>query len=234
MRVRARSRTRSDVETRTRLLGAAQRLFAERGFKNVTVRDICREASANVAAVNYHFGDKVGLYHEVLQGAIEAMRATTEAGRQLGAGCPTEEKLRRFVAVFLQRVRAPGHETLHRLLQREIDDPTVELDALVEQGVRPRLEYLAGLVAELIGCAPSDEIALRCVGSLMSQTVFYIRRNPVAERLGVSFTGTPAQIDEAARHIAEFSIAGIKAVARHGAGRPAPKRSRMRQRRRSA
>jgi TetR/AcrR family transcriptional regulator, regulator of cefoperazone and chloramphenicol sensitivity len=222
---------RLDVETRARLLRAADRLFADRGFKKVTVRDICREADANVAAVNYHFGDKVGLYHEVLQDAINAVRGTTEAARQAGAGCPTEEKLRRFVAVFLQRVLAPGHETRHRLIQREIDDPTPELDALVEQGVRPRLEYLAGLVAELIGCAPSDEIALRCVGSLMSQTVMFGRRNPVGERLGFSFTGTPAQIEEAARHIAEFSIAGIKAVARRVPERAAAKRSRMRARR---
>ncbi len=234
MRTRARTRTRSDVETRARLLRAAERLFGERGFKNVTVRDICREASANVAAINYHFGDKEGLYHEVLQSAIAAMRATTEAGRQAGAGCAIEEKLRRFVAVFLERVLAPEHQTLHRLIQREIDEPTVELDALVDQAVRPRLEYLSALVAELIGGSPSEDITLRCVGSLMSQTVFYIRRNPVAERLGFSFTGTPEQINQAARHIVEFSIGGIRAVARQRPERTAARRSGMRRRRRSA
>ena len=71
------ARTRADRETRERLLAAGQRLFADRGFKKVTVREICREAGANVAAVNYHFGDKLGLYREVLQQAIDAMRATT-------------------------------------------------------------------------------------------------------------------------------------------------------------
>jgi AcrR family transcriptional regulator len=225
--VTPRSRTPADVETRARLLHAAERLFADRGFKDVTVRDICRDAAANVAAVNYHFGDKMGLYREVLQGAIDAVRATTEAGRQAGAGCSTEEKLRRFVAVFLQRVLAPGHETLHRLIQREIDDPTLALDALIDQGVRPRVEYLAGLVADLIGCEPSDDVALRSVGSLMSQAVLYVRRNPVAERMGFPVTRTPAEIDEAARHIAEFSIGGIKAVA-HCAERAAAKRPRTR------
>ncbi|MBI3492350.1 MAG: helix-turn-helix transcriptional regulator, partial [Acidobacteria bacterium] len=65
-----------DSETRDRLLRAAERLFADRGFKKVTVRDICRVARANVAAVNYHFGDKLGLYREVLQSATDAMRAT--------------------------------------------------------------------------------------------------------------------------------------------------------------
>ena len=51
----------ADRETRDRLLKSAERLFADRGFRNVTVREICRAAHANVAAVNYHFSDKLGL-----------------------------------------------------------------------------------------------------------------------------------------------------------------------------
>jgi TetR/AcrR family transcriptional regulator, regulator of cefoperazone and chloramphenicol sensitivity len=213
MTMRAKVRAAVDVETRDRLLRAAEQLFADRGYGNVTVRDICHAARANVAAVNYHFGDKLGLYREVLQIAIDAVRATTEAGRQAGAGCAADEKLRRYIAVFLRRVLSSDHHTVHRLIQRELDDPTPALDAFVEQGVRPRVEYLASLVADMTGCKPTDQLALRCVGSVMSQTLIYLRRNPIAERLGFNFTGTPKQIDEAARHIAEFSVAGIRAVA---------------------
>jgi len=101
--------TTRDLETRARLLKAAGRLFAERGFKKVTVRDICRAARANVAAVNYHFGDKDGLYREVLQIAIDVVRSTTDAGRQAGEGRRPEEKLRRYFSVFLQRALTPGH-----------------------------------------------------------------------------------------------------------------------------
>jgi TetR/AcrR family transcriptional regulator, regulator of cefoperazone and chloramphenicol sensitivity len=216
MTTRAKMRVAVDVETRERLLHAAEQLFAERGYVNVTVRDICHAARANVAAVNYYFGDKIGLYREVLQIAIDAVRSTTEAGRAAGLGYPPEEQLRRYIAVFLQRVLSADHQTVHQLIQRELDDPTEALDALVEQGVRPRVEYLASLVADMTGCKPTDQLTLRCVGSIMSQTLVYIRRNPIAERLGFTFTGTPKQIDEAARHITEFSVAGIQAVA----GRP--------------
>ena len=202
-----------DLETRDRLLKAGEQLFAERGFKNVTVRDICRVARANVAAVNYHFGDKMGLYREVLQIAIDAVRATTEEGRQAGEGQPPEEKLRRYLSVFLRRVTTPGHENVHRLIQREIDDPTAACDTFVEEGVRPRVEYVASIVAEMIGRQPSDRLALTCVGSILSQTIVYVRKNPIAERLGFTFRGTPAQIEEAARHIADFSVAGIRAIA---------------------
>ena len=192
---------------------AAERLFAERGFKKVTVRDICRAARANVAAVNYHFGDKEGLYREVLRSAIDVVRETTEAGRKAGEGRSPEEKLERYLRIFLSRVTAPGHENLHRLIQREIDDPTAALDAFVEEAVRPRVEYIASIVVEMIGGEPTDPDVLRCVGSILSQAVVYVRRNPVAERLGFSFKGSPADIDEAARHIAAFSLAGVRAVA---------------------
>ena len=69
---RQRKRSQADRETRERLLQVAKQLFADRGFRNVTVREICRDAHANVAAVNYHFGDKLGLYRAVLQSAIDA------------------------------------------------------------------------------------------------------------------------------------------------------------------
>jgi AcrR family transcriptional regulator len=204
---------KSDLETRERLLKAAERLFAERGFKKVTVRDICRAARANVAAVNYHFGDKAGLYRDVLRSAIDVVRETTEAGRKAGEGRAPAEKLERYFRIFLSRVTAPGHENLHRLIQREIDDPTAALDAFVEEAVRPRVEYIASIVVEMIGGEPTDPDVLRCVGSILSQAVIYVRRNPVAERLGFSFKGSAADIDEAARHIAAFSVAGVRAVA---------------------
>jgi len=206
-------RREMDLETRDRLLKAAERLFAERGFTEVTVRDICRAARANVAAVNYHFGDKEGLYQEVLRIAIDVVRSTTEAARSAGAGCPPDEKLRRYFSVFLQKALAPGHENLHHLIQREIDDPTAALDAFVEEAVRTRVEYIATIVAEITGWEPSDPIALRCVGSVLSQALFYVKQHPIGERLGFRFRGTPAEIEEAARHIAEFSAAGIRAVA---------------------
>jgi AcrR family transcriptional regulator len=201
------------METRERLLKAAERLFADRGFKKVTVRDICQAARANVAAVNYHFGDKLGLYREVLQLAIAAMRETNDAARQAGKGHTAEEQLRRYIVIFVRRLLASGHDTVHKLIHREMHDPTPALDDLVEQGVRPRVEYLSGLVAEIIGCRPSDPRVLRCVASVQAQSIAYLP-NPIADRLGLTFKPTAARIEEVAEHIAEFSLAGVHAVGR--------------------
>jgi len=205
--------SRADSATRDRLLRAGERLFADRGFRKVTVREICRAAHANVAAVNYHFGDKLGLYREVLQVAIDAMRTTNEAARQAGAGRSADEQLRRYIVIFVHRLLGSGHDAVHKLIQREIHDPTPALDVLVEQGVRPRVEYLSGLVAEMLGCPPSDARVLRCVASIQAQSLAYLP-NPIASRLGLTFTPTSAHLDEVAEHIAEFSLAGIHALGR--------------------
>src|SRR5262249_10764699 len=177
---------KTDALTRARLLSTAERLFGERGFKVVTVREICKAARANVAAVNYHFGDKLGLYREVLQGAIEAMRETSDAARRAGEGQPPEEQLRRFIGVFLQRVLDPAGASIHRIVTGEVKEPTPALDALVEQGVRPRVEYLSGVIARVIDCDPRARRVLRCVASVQAQAIAYFP-NPIAARLGFAF-----------------------------------------------
>jgi AcrR family transcriptional regulator len=203
----------SDLETRQRLLNVAERLFADRGFKNVTVRDICASAHANVAAINYHFGDKMGLYREVLASAIDQMRATTEAARAAGEGQSAEDKLRLFIRIFVHRVLMSGSDTIHRLITREVHDPTPAIDAIVEQGVRPRVEYLSGVLGEMIGCPPTDTRVMRCLASIQSQSIAY-RYNPIADRLGFSLDPkTPEQIEAVAEHIADFSIGGVRAIA---------------------
>ena len=66
-------------ETRQRLIESATRLFAERGFAKVTVREICKAARANVAAVNYHFGGKNGLYQEIVHARKAPKRHASRA-----------------------------------------------------------------------------------------------------------------------------------------------------------
>jgi TetR/AcrR family transcriptional regulator, regulator of cefoperazone and chloramphenicol sensitivity len=204
------------VTSRERILDAAERLFADRGFRKVTVRDICRAAKVNVAAVNYHFGDKLGLYGEVVKAAADVMRETTEAARRAGEGLPAEERLRRFLVVFIGRLMAAGGKTrIHRLVHREMNDPTPVLDRLVEQGVRPRVEYLAGLVAEITGRKTSDPQVLRAVFSIQAQSIACVP-NPIATRLGFSLTAADAET--LAHHIGEFSLGGLRGL-RRGRGR---------------
>src|SRR5207302_569165 len=97
-----------------------------------------------------------------------------EAARTAGEGQTAEEQLRRFIVIFVHRLLSSGHDAVHRLIHREMNDPTPALDALVEQGVRPRIEYLSGLIADIIGCDVSDERVLRCVASVQAQSIAYL------------------------------------------------------------
>src|SRR5215831_6348182 len=93
----------TDYETRRRLLDTAACLFAERGFNKVSVRDICKQAGANVAAVNYYFRDKWGLYREILQGLVDYSKHTRELAHDASVGRPPEQRLHHYIRVFLQR-----------------------------------------------------------------------------------------------------------------------------------
>jgi len=93
---------RASDPTREKLLEVAEQVFADRGYQAATIREICERAGANVAAVNYHFGDKLGLYTEVLQQSVRA--AQLDAVRNaFEKTAPPEEILR---AVIRARLRA--------------------------------------------------------------------------------------------------------------------------------
>src|SRR5215831_6560098 len=133
-----------DRHTRERLLRVAAQMFAARGFKRVTVREICRAARANVAAVNYHFGDKLELYCEVVRRAVSTMRSTSAAAQEAGAGGTAEEKLRAYIRVFVDQVGGSSHASwIHQLMSWELANPTPALDLVVQQVIQPRLEYLS-------------------------------------------------------------------------------------------
>ena len=201
----------AEAGTRERILETATALFAELGFRRVTVRDISRAAGVNLAAISYHFGDKAGLYREVVQAAIDAIRGTTEEARREGAGLPAEKRLQAFLRTFVRRLLASGQPRVQRLVQREMYEPSGLLDRLVAEAIKPRLEYVSRIVADLLHCPADDPRVLRCVMSIQSQA-FAAVPNPIAARLG--FSPTPKDAEAIAAHITRFSLGGIRELRR--------------------
>lgn len=203
--------------TREQLIAAAAAVFADAGFRGATVRDICQRAGANVAAVNYHFGGKQGLYTEVLrrhyQRALDRFPGVGAAPRK----APAEERLLAFVRSFLQRIFAEGLDSCHgRLLAREMIEPTPALDELVAVEIRALADQLTEIVGDLLPAARRrDEVLVRlCMGSVVSQIVFYLHCQPVIQRLFPRLQFSASNLEALARHITRFSLAGIRELGR--------------------
>src|SRR4030067_3655402 len=94
--------------TRERLLDAAGEVFAERGYRRATVREICRRANVNIASVNYYFKGKEDLYADVLEFAYRQARRKYPDGDPPGRAETPERRLSRFVRIFLLRILDEG------------------------------------------------------------------------------------------------------------------------------
>ena len=198
--------------TRERLLEAGGAVFSEHGFRDATVREIVALAGANLAAVNYHFRDKEGLYAAVLQHyAHEALTKHPPHGG-LRPGDGPKEQLRAFVRSFLLRVFDKGHQSVHgRMMAREMIEPTGALDRIVEQMIRPLYGRLCEIVRSLAGPAAGILDVQRAAKSVVGQCLFYKHCAPVLQRLDGRLPDL-RDIDELTAHIVAFSVAGIRAL----------------------
>lgn len=201
-----------DQATRDRLLAEATRLFAEHGFQRVTVREICAAARANVAAVNYHFRDKLGLYREIIEQSLLVMRETNELAMAASAATPPEARLRAFITVFVERLLgAPASVPIQQIMMHELNDPTPMLEVIADQIIRPRMAYVRDLISEISGVPAGDKRVMFAAFSVQSQCLM-CRKLPAIKplRLGADFG--PDDASAIADHIANFSLAGIKAI----------------------
>jgi len=185
------------------------------GFHDATIRDICRRAGANVAAVSYHFGDKRGLYKEVLNYAdrCAAAMAVRGAAVQPGGGLSAKERLRLFIGAYVAAMLDSGQPSWHgRLIAREMMDPSPVLDAIIDESIRPRSAMLAGIIRELLGDRARAADVVRCKLSVIGQCLIYHSGHHIIQRLDPKYTLTTATMSDLADHITTFSLGAIRQI----------------------
>jgi len=203
------------AQTRERLLDAAERLFAENGFAATSVRDITAAASSNIAAVNYHFGGKHNLYHEVFRRRMAAMRDQRIASiRQVQGGANSlEGVLYAFATAFLQPLvdRSSGR-LLIELISREMLDPQLPRELFLAEVVGPVQEALAEAIIKVtpgLDAGPAKLCVVSIVGQLL-QVAHRLRRGELAPAWGAELPPLPDMVGQ----IVRFSAAGVRACAR--------------------
>lgn len=201
---------------RERIMDAAGDVFGRKGYRAATVREICRQAGVNLAAVNYYFGGKQALYREVALDLIGRIFHRYPVNGGLSPQTPAPERLRAFVRAVFSRLVAPGgimaDSGKGRLVARELIEPSEVLEDVVADHIRPTAQVLAGIVEELLGPGVDDETAMRCMISVIGQCFHYAMARPVVTRLtGMDLTDE-ATLDELAEHITRFSLAGLEGI----------------------
>jgi len=212
-RIKSRAPLREDgAQTRRQLLEVAGQVFAEHGYARATSKEICERAGANIAAVNYHFGGKDGLYSAVLEEAharlisIDMVAAATSG--KSAAGAKLHALLSRIVGETANR-DGPAWEL--RVLSREILSPSPLMGPMLSNQVAPKAKLVRGMVGEMLGLPPTHPAVSRTVVSLIGPCVMLLMVNrDVLGKVLPSLDMTPQALVD---HLVTFALAGMKAVA---------------------
>jgi AcrR family transcriptional regulator len=200
--------------TREKLIEAAGRVFAEVGFHDATVREICARAGTNVAAVNYYFGEKLGLYTEVLRSSIFAEHQSF-LKPDFPYSTDPRASLRGLICEWIKRLSDGGRSAwFARIMAHEMAHPTAALD-LVSESMSGNYLRFRTVVGRVIGRSPDDARTRMCLHSVVGQVLHYVQARPMLARLWPDLNlDNEDQRRAIADHIVKFSLAGMDSIAR--------------------
>jgi TetR/AcrR family transcriptional regulator, regulator of cefoperazone and chloramphenicol sensitivity len=198
-----------------RLLQVAVEVFAEYGFRDATVREICSRANVNVASVNYYFRSKEALYTQALAFAFQEANRLYPQDAALDNGLPPEQRLALFINNFLHKLLDDSHLGLHsKLIAREIADPTKALDEIIETAITPQFSLLQEIIRQILGAHIDKVIVQRCLLSIFGQCLMFKHSRSIIDRLYPELVANDSAIQASAEHIARFSLAALTQFAR--------------------
>jgi TetR/AcrR family transcriptional regulator, regulator of cefoperazone and chloramphenicol sensitivity len=201
-----------EMKTRDRILDAAGRAFAQRGFRETTIAEICRSADANIAAVNYHFGSKEKLYEAVWEYADLQARdiyGIEEPGDNPG------EWLRQYIRNLILMIfdEGPGG-LIPRLIRRDIDaDLESELIKKIRvRFLKPRRQQLENAVGSILNRDPAGFAVRSLTSHIQAGCIFFNRKLRFREHIFGSSAPDPREVEFLIRSMQAFVEGGIEQV----------------------
>lgn len=219
-------RTLTTEATRTRLLDAAERLFAEHGLDGVSVRDIAAAAHVDVAMINYHFGSKLGLFRAVFHrrgDALNAMRLQA-LGSALPSsrGRPDLEKVIYALAapnIYLRHLPNMGGLAFGRIVVREMTDPKEQARGLISETFDSGVEKFLAALSDALPDASRTALHWAyhfAIGTLI-QTMASTGRLEKLSKGACTFDDP----EEVLSYLVPFIVHGMAGCVRHGSPRKA-------------
>lgn len=200
--------------SREKLIQSAERLFAERGFDGVSVRDIANEANVNSALVGYYFGGKEGLLAEVYTRHCEPLKR--ERSRLLaefisGSGSATlEQILEAFIRPSLQAGQGSDEGRSFTRLRAIL---SAENSSLLEQLVAQNFDDTnRSFVDALCACLPElskEDVFWRF--HFLLGTIYYTATGPHRIRTLSKGKCDPSKPEPTTEELIKFAAAGFRA-----------------------
>jgi AcrR family transcriptional regulator len=173
--------TRPSEVTRERIMKAAGRLFAERGYDGTSIRAIVAKARVNQAAINYHFDGKDGLYREVLRDAFRALTEDQLAHGQDTRAVSRDEALAAFIRRQLRPLSARDELSRHmRIFNWETVRPTAAFKSLMSEEAAPFMGLAVDLVRRFLPSADQRTLMVAAIWMIGQCSVFLRNREQLA------------------------------------------------------
>ncbi len=204
--------------TKERILAAAGEIFGAKGFKDATIRTIALAAKVNVAAINYHFRDKEGLYGAVLEEVFHIGFTRFPATMDLEESSSSEQRLRAFIRAMFHRLLSRegwgGIAGRGRLIARELLAPSPAFEAVLDRYIKPHKDLLVTIISDIMGTNtnPGPEKLMPCAISIIGQCIYYAMASPVIKIIYAGNAPTEENLDRLTEFVWLFSLGGIAKI----------------------
>ncbi len=196
-----------------RLLNIAEALFAQKGYHAVSVREITKAANCNLAAVNYHFGNKQNLYLEVFRARWvprakrleEYFRKSLASQDYATPDAVAKSLAQAFLVGPLSDEERHRH---HQLMARELGQPTEALELVAKQVMRPFFKELGDIFRSFMPDGLGEERLILNILSIFAMVLYFnFARVAITRITGREYDS--AFKTQLVEHIAEFSLKGL-------------------------
>lgn len=200
------------LKTRQRLLITASRIFAEKGYQEATIAEICERAETNIASVNYHFGDKENLYLEAWRYAFQQDLKNHPSDGGVDQHTPAEQRLKGRIQSLISRIADPN-SYFFAIVHKEMANQTSLLEKIMEQEINPEREAMNELIRILLGDNANEKQVQFCHASIIGQCFHLLKVKHIKLNEGTRQYVLDMKDAEAfAEHVVTFSLAGIGAI----------------------
>ena len=200
--------TRSDgVEARARLLHAALRLFAEKGFANTSTRELAAAAGVNIAAISYYFGDKAGLYRAAY---TEPMGSCNDLIVCNVGEVSLEQALRLMLTQIVEPMKLGDLVQLcTRLHFREMLEPTGLWAEEIDNGIRPAQVALVLVLCQHLALTAPDDDVHRLAFSIVGLAIHLFVGRDIVQALQPQLLANPEAIDAYTERLLGYALAMV-------------------------